>query len=349
MMRHLTIVIAALAWSAQSVGAELVTPAPVELIQQKELKRAQAEWSRLCGATVGAPVSAQAPASARRSAGTPPVITLRNVDFRIVGNIGFDVSSLVAQLVPVKAGEPVDLDNPAQFDIHILGGEVTVPKRALDALFNDYLLDYSPRSLNAIGMQPANDRLDVTGGLKLKNHFPGFWLGFSLSGNLALKDNRYLIYTPDDVTVTDIPMKSLLSKLGIELSDMVPFDRPGVKLEGNQMTLDQQTLFPGPKLIGKLLTAKVTERGLVLGFAPAKPFCAPPPVAVPPSSYMWIQSGDLKMFNVLMTNSRVLVTDSSTRGPLRFDLYGYRGQVAQGFAKMAPDGTLLVEMGRKTP
>lgn len=34
---------------------------------------------------------------------------------------------------------------------------------------------------------------------------------------------------------------------------------------------------------------------------------------------------------------------------MRFDLYGYRSQVAQGSVRMLPDGTLVVDMGRKNP
>jgi hypothetical protein len=229
------------------------------------------------------------------------------------------VHQLTAQLVPHTLGQPVDMDDPSQFDIRILGGEVTVPKASLDALFNTYLLDYAPRSLNALSLTPGDGVLDVSGGLKLRNHFPGVWLPFGMRGTLQLKESRYLVYTPSEARVMGIQTLAMLKGMGLELSQLAPLDRGGAKLDGNAMVLDQTTVFPPPRLVGEMKTARVTPEGLVLGFGLAPSMCAPAPTDA--GSRIWIQSGDLKMYNVLVTNSRVLVTDTSTRGPLRFDLY----------------------------
>ncbi len=244
--------------------------------------------------------------------------------------------------MPHTPGQPVDLDDPAQFDIQIFGGEVTVPKASLDALFNTYLLDYAPRSLNALSLTPGNGVLDVAGGLKLRNHFPGVWLPFSMRGTLALEASRYLVYTPTELGVMGIQTMGPLNAMGLRLSGLTPLERDGARLDGDTMVLDQHTVFPPPRLIGRMQSARVTPDGLVLGFGPAPALCAPAPGAA--ASRIWIQSGDLKMYNVLVTNNRVLVTDSSTRGPLRFELYHYREAAARGTTRMDEDGTLRVDL-----
>jgi len=184
--------------------------------------------------------------------------------------------------------------------------------------------------------------LDVSGGLKLRNHFPGVWLPFGMRGTLALKESRFLVYTPTEARVMGIQTLALLKRTGLELSQLAPLNRTGAKLDGNDMVLDQYTVFPPPRLVGQMKTARVTPDGLVLGFGPAPAMCAPAPTDA--ASRIWIQSGDLKMYNVLVANSRILVTDTSTRGPLRFDLYHYREAAARGTTRMDADGTLRVDL-----
>ncbi|MBU9580675.1 DUF2993 domain-containing protein [Ralstonia mannitolilytica] len=329
--------LAALVASALGRAAE----APMASAQRKTLDTARQQWTQRCDPSSGAP-NASGPAVARNSGTAPPVVQMRNVDFRITGDIGFHVHQLTAQLVPRTPGQAVDLDDPGQFDIRILGGDVTVPKASLDALFNTYLLDYSPRSLNALSLTPGDGVLDVSGGLKLRNHVPGVWMPFGMRGTLELKESRYLVYTPTEARVMGIQTLALLKALGLQLSQLAPLDRGGAKLEGNTMVLDQYTVFPPPRLIGQMKTARVTPDGLVLGFGPAPALCAPAPTDA--ESRIWIQSGDLKMYNVLVANSRVLVTDTSTRGPLRFDLYHYREAAARGTTRMDADGTLRVDL-----
>ena len=159
--------------------------APMASAQRKALTIAREQWSQRCDPSSGAP-NASGPAVARNSGTAPPVVQMRDVDFRITGSIGFHVHQLTAQLVPHTPGQPVDMDDPGQFDIRILGGEVTVPKDSLDALFNTYLLDYSPRSLNALSLTPGDGVLEVSGGLKLRDHFPGVWLPFGMRVSLFI-------------------------------------------------------------------------------------------------------------------------------------------------------------------
>jgi hypothetical protein len=263
----LTLGLAGLLASALCRAAE----PPMAAVQRKDLASVRQQWSQRCEPTAGGTrVAGDQHAAVRDSRSAPPVVQMRNVDFRITGDIGFHVHQLTAQLVPHTPGQPVDMDDPSQFDIRILGGEVTVPKASLDALFNTYLLDYAPRSLNALSLTPGDGVLDVAGGLKLRNHFPGVWLPFGMRGTLALKESRYLVYTPTDLGVMGVQTLGLLKSMGLQLAGLAPLDRSGAKLDGDTMVLDQTTVFPPPRLTGEMKTARVTPDGLVLGEARVK-------------------------------------------------------------------------------
>ena len=341
--------------------------------QQASLAQARAVWQavpqnlRVASAAHAMPVSMRAafarpalagPGSAsnaaagdeRHSSGPAPLIHVQNVDFYVAGHIGFHVRSLDAQMVPKKPGEPVDLDDPNQYDIHIIDGEVVEPWPAMAALFNDYLLDYAPRSLNDLQLKPLDGKLEVTGGIKLWNHFPGVWLPTTMRGTIAAEDERHLVYRPTEVKVLGVPQAGLLRALDIPLASLTPFVRKGVALKGNDLVFDQYTVFPAPTLVSRLASATVTDEGLVLKFrhtdASAGAIAARPPAGAG-ESFVWIESGDVKMFNSLVTNARTYIEDSSNAGPMKFDLYGYRRDVSKGTVRMGEDGTLSVDLAAR--
>jgi hypothetical protein len=304
-------------------------------------------------ASVGAPtkvraswhpmLAAQEP-SERASPRAPTCAHLSDVDFFVTGNIGFHVRTLDVQMVPKQAGEPVDLDDPNQYEIKIVGGEVVEPWPAMAALFNDYLLDYSPRSLNAVSLSAHGGALQVSGGIKLWNHVPGVWLPLSMTGSIDVLDERHLAYTPGRVAVLGVPQGGLLHALKIPLASLTPLERKGAKLTGDRLVFDQYTVFPPPMLTGRLASAHVTDEGLVLKFARDPDAIVAHAPASARGSYVWIEGGDVKMFDSLAVNARTLIHDDS-RNVMRFDLYDYRRDVARGRVRMRPDGTLDVSLG----
>lgn len=288
-------------------------------------------------------LAGQAP-SERASPRAPTCAHLSDVDFFVTGNIGFHVRTLDVQMVPKQVGEPVDLDDPNQYEIKIVGGEVVEPWPAMAALFNEYLLDYSPRSLNAVSLAAHDGALQVSGGIKLWNHVPGVWLPLSMTGSIDVLDERHLAYTPSRVAVLGLPQGGLLHALKIPLESLTPLERKGAKLTGDRLVFDQYMVFPPPMLAGRLASAQVTDEGLVLKFARDPDAIVAHAPGSAQGSYVWIEGGDVKMFDSLAVNARTLIHDDS-RKTMRFDLYDYRRDVAHGRVRMRPDGTLDVSLG----
>ena len=284
-------------------------------------------------------------AHARNSGVAHVAMEAHNVDFYLGDGVGYHVRSLKAALVPKTPGEPIDFDDPDQYRIHVLSGEVLVRPRDLDALFNRYVLTYEPRALSSVENHTRRDTLEVTVGARLFKFIPPVGgLPTTLSGPIKVGKNNWLVYTPTNVTQFGMPIKPLLDAVGLSLASVTPLDRPGVKLEGDQLLMNPETLFPPPRLmVDRISKASLDEDGLTLVFASDTSdagFIDPPHEA---DSYIWLQSGDARFFSTLLVNAHLqLLSDSDD--PLQFHLYHYRAQSAAGTIRTDTDGTLVVRV-----
>jgi hypothetical protein len=330
---------------AFALAAFAVLPAGAnELIdaQQRELKQAQPVWTAQ-KIPVGMP-KAEGTSSTRGSGTRGVSLFARDVEFLVVDDIGFNIENLAASFEPLNPEEPVNLDDPRQFLIRVHSGEVVIPPKALTALFNKHLLDYSPRPLSELTINTGKDSLVAKGGLKLWNWFPGVWLPVHLDGNVTLDEQNHLVYTPDTVKVLGIPLGGLLRALGIKLSWLLSLEREGAQLVANQLVLDHKKVFPPPALEGMIQSASLNEAGLRLKFNDnhGAKFMLPPSA---PGSFIWIQSGDVKLFNIVVINANILIMDENKTGNLRFDLYDYRRVIAaKNVLRMQEDGTLIATL-----
>lgn len=269
----------------------------------------------------------------------------RNVDFYLDDEVGYHIKHLKAVLEPVKAGEPVNFDDPDQYVIHILSGEVLIRPKDLDALFNNYLLTYEPRSLASVENHTSKDTLEVTVSARLFGFIPPVGgLPTKLSGPIKIADNNWLVYTPNSVTQFGMPLKSAISAAQLSLATLTPFDRKGVKLKGNQLLMDPETVFPPPKYkIDKLTGADLSDEGLTLTFGSDTSdagYIDPPE---PTDSYIWLQSGDARFYSTLLVNANLQLMGDSDK-PLHFHLYHYRAQSAAGTIHSNRNGALIVRV-----
>lgn len=322
-----------------------VLPAMAETLiqrQQAELNSARAIWEapRVPAGMQNGPLRA----TSLRDSGTQALsLRAHNVNFAVTGDIGFYVDELAASLEPVTPGEPVQFDDPRTFIIRVHHGEVVVPPKALTALFNQHILEYSPRPLDDMQVSTLDGALSAKGGLKLWSWFPGFWLGAKMTGPITLSKANELIFTPEDVRLFNIPLGGLLRTLGIKLSWLLSLEREGVALVDSHLVLNHRKVFPPPALAGNIASVSMSTQGLHLSFADNKAakFVAPPERS---KSYLWVQSGDARLFDVIATNANVMIVDEKKDDVLLFDLYGYRKQVNAGKLYMDQTGTIIARI-----
>lgn len=285
-------------------------------------------------------------ASLRDSGVSSVALEAHNIDFFFADHVGFHVKNLKAALEPVNPGEPVDFDDPNQYVIHILSGEVLVRPQDLDALFNNHLLTYQPRSLSSLESRMSKDTLTVDVGTRIFRFIPPVGgLPTTLSGPIHLTDDNKIVYTPTSVKqFGTVPLKPLLSGAGIPLSALTPFKRQGVVLDGDKLVMDPETVFPPPRFkIDRITDASLSDEGLTLSFDSeiGDSGYIDPPIAS--DSYIWLQSGDARFYSTLLVNAHLELLSENDE-PLDFHLYHYRAQSADGTIKSLEDGSLIVRV-----
>ncbi len=308
--------------------------------QQQEYAQLKAVWEQE-KVPSGLEQTPQREKSSRDSGHEGVALYIKNVNFDIVENIGFQVKELAVTLDPVNPGSPTAFDWVDDFVINIHHGEVTLSIEVIDALFNKHILDYEPRPLDQVSVTAEDQYLVTSTKLKLWNWFPGIWLPAKLGGNIIVEpQTNNLVYDLDDVRVVGIPLAGLLKLIRIKLTLLLEIDRPGAQLEAYSLALDHNTVFPPPAIGGTVEKSWLDEDGLHLSFNdnPDVSFSHPP---IESDSYLWIQSGDAKLYGVVVTNGGVQVISDDDSSPLRFNLYEYREQVAKGILKMTEAGDII--------
>ena len=106
------------------------------------------------------------------------------------------------------------------------------------------------------------------------------------------------------------------------------------------IVLDHKKLFPPPELSGAVSAVDMTDEGLQLTFNDNLSARFSPPIDSLPDSFIWLQSGDPKIFDIVINNANVLVRSETDEG-LAFNLYDYRRQVASGHLTMDRSGTIV--------
>ena len=321
-----------------AVPALAVTPDIAK--QQQKYQQMKATWEK---ARVPAGLEQQAlrDKTLRDSGHEGTTLYINNVNFDVVENIGFYVKELAVTLEPVTSGNPAAFDLVEEFTINIHHGEVTLSPESVNALFNKHILDYSGAPLDEIDVSPDTDYLETSTWLRLWGWFPGLWLPASLGGEIVIdEETNDMVYDLDDVRALGIPLAGLLKLIHVPLTWLLSVDRPGAQLHDYSLALDHNTVFPAPAIGGTVEKAWLDKEGLHLRFNnnPDVKFDEPP---VASKSYLWAQSGDPKLYGVVVTNAGVQVISNDESTPLRFNLYDYRRQVAKGILKMTPTGDII--------
>ncbi|CDF86833.1 hypothetical protein PKB_5523 [Pseudomonas knackmussii B13] len=309
--------------------------------QQEELHLLRQGWFQQTPPDAGH--AASRPGGMRDSGQDGVGLLLHDVDMYFEGGIGFHSPELKGWLVPLKTGEPVDFDRPQDMRIEVSEGEVILNPQQLANLFNQRILAYPQSMLRNFSMSLDGDRLLVSGEVQPLGIGP--WLPLRLSGGVKLEGDE-ILYQPDQVKVLGVPAYGAMSLVGLHLDSLVRLERPGALLRDNAMRLNYHQVFPLVGIDGHVDAAWLDDKGLHLRFA--RPAGSPAPRFEPPTqagpSYVWLQSGDLKIFEILITYSQVLLKAEQPGQTLVFNLKDYRKVLSTGITQVNEDGTFFMRV-----
>lgn len=164
-----------------------------------------------------------------------------------------------------------------------------------------------------------------------------------LTGNISPTRDNKLTYKLDDIRIFGIPFAGILKALQIGLPELIALEREGVSLQEFSLLLNHRTMFPFPELEGNIDAISLTKEGLHLRFADS-PQVTFQPLPSLGKSYIWMQSGDPKLFGLVITNAKVAILPNPPTKPLTFDLYRYREQLSRATGRIDENSLITLTM-----
>lgn len=133
----------------------------IETAKQKQLSNEQAVANRLPSASDMKMRRVRA-LTLRDSGIDGSMMFARDVDFRVTGEIGFQIHAMAASLAPARAGDPVVFDDPNSVTINVHRGDVTLDSAKLTAIFDRYLFQYQGSPLRNMRVVPELVSLSIS-------------------------------------------------------------------------------------------------------------------------------------------------------------------------------------------
>ncbi|MEM8594019.1 MAG: hypothetical protein AAGF06_04270 [Pseudomonadota bacterium] len=318
------LILLALSHSAYTVSPEIN-------IQQRQFEFERENWNkvRLPKGLASVPRKSH---DLRHSGYSGVSMYAQNMLLNYTGGIEFDIASLSALLEPTQAGRPVELNDIRTFSIDIVSGNLTLPEKTLEFLFNRHVLNYKERSLRNVSIQTDADGIYIDAEVRLNKPFPRQWLRAQMAGHVSLDQQQRISIDIKQMKMLNMPLGKPMQMLDLSLDRFVTLDRPGVKLKGRQIKIDLGVL-PPPRLNGRLSRAVSTANGINIQFSsPQGIIFDTPPISS--NSYMWLQSGDLRLSNMIILNGHLQALNVNPHERLKFHLYSAIDQIAGGHVRI---------------
>ena len=155
---------------------------------------------------------------------------MKNIDFRIAGDVILEIRALRGILMPARTGEPVTFDDVSSFDVAVDMADIAVTQESLGALMNSYVLGYEGSPIRNVSPEIKGDRIKQ----KRKLH-KGIGIEFESEGSLSANADGDIVMHADRIKADHVPVKGLPRLFGDELADLVKHVGRGIKLEGDDI------------------------------------------------------------------------------------------------------------------
>ena len=225
-------------------------------------------------------------------------IQMKNVNFRLTSDVVLEVRKLRGQLQRTNAEIPVTFDDSASFLVEIDSAQVAITLASLTALMNSYVLAYEGAPIKNVSVAADGDRLILKGTLH-----KGIDLPFQIRGSLSATEDGNIRLHADKILTGHIPLKGLLHLLGEDLSKLIN-QKPerGMKIAGDDIILNLQTLTPPPHLKGRVTQVGIAGGKIVQVFDSGRhPAPLKPPLES--SGYIYHRGGILRFGKLTMSDA----------------------------------------------
>lgn len=303
-----------------------------------------------------APSSDTGAAHARGRDG-PTRTEMRDVVFVVADDIALHIELLRGRLSSRTPGEPVVLDDPESYVLHIDTASTWIAYEDLGTLLNERIFEYEAAPLGGLEVrreddEDQHDRIEVKGHLRHQLDLP-----FEMEGVPQITAEGEIRMRTSSMEVIGIGVQDLLDAFGAEVEDMiVTRESRGVRIEGDDMVLQPGRMLAPPVTEGTVSDVEVGAHALVMTFGgsgPARPASGPAssssdprsPTADPgdgPRPFISYRGGRVRLGKMTMIDTDIMILDDDPTDAFRFRPAEMNRQLVAGYAKLHDDGGLTI-------
>jgi hypothetical protein len=260
---------------------------------------------------------------------------VRNVRYRLSDDVAVHVKWLTGALVPAGDHEFPVVDDKDSFQIRIDAAEVTVHPNDLANVLNSYVFARPKAPLAGLSVVIENGQLKIKGKLHDKGGIP-----FETQGTLSPTSDGKVRLHSEKIKALHVPVKGLMDAFGVEIDDLIKTGKvPGVAAEGDDLILDLAQMLPPPHIEGSVTAVRVEGNHIAAVFGPPD---KKPPEKLWNGNYVWCQGNRLRVGNLTMNDTNIVLSDLDPNDALDLYLDHYKEQLAAGYAKVATNSQVRV-------
>jgi len=275
--------------------------------------------------------------TAQRKSSPPVECQMHNILYRFTGDVAVRIFDLHGELLPTSGYALAVFDRPPSFQISIQWAKISITTDQLAKVLNQHVLIGKETPLKDLSITTQGQLLKIKGKLYSKGD-----VSFETEGSLSPTSDGKVRVQAQKIKAAHLPVKGLMDLLGVKIEKLINAEKVrGVRVEGDDLILDPEQLFPPPQIRGKLSDIKIQGNQLMMIFgseAKSQPFYKSG------GNYMAFRGGQLRFGKLTMDDSDMVLIDDGPKDPFDFFLDHYKEQLVAGYSKNTMQDGLRVHM-----
>jgi hypothetical protein len=245
------------------------------------------------------------------------------------------VDQLSGILVPTRPGRLVDMDDVTSYAVRVGHAEVRVPAATMAVLMNRYVLPAAGTSISHVDVRFGNGTILLRGKLRKA----GIPVGFKATALPSVTPTGEMRLQVVRMKAAGFIPKSVLDALGLKLAKVAQPRNPGVfRIVGDTMFVPVASMFPPPKLLGRLRSVRVTPQALI---AVLEGGASPRPPPQKAASYIMFRGGRVHFAKLTMTDTDLTMMPRKPSATFGFSPANYYRQLVAGYTLSTPQRGLV--------
>jgi hypothetical protein len=262
---------------------------------------------------------------------------MHNILYRFTGDVVVRIFDLRGELLPTPGHALAVFDEPPSFQINIQSAKISIAADQLAKVLNQHVFTGNDTPLKELSITTRGQLLKIKGKLHSKGDVP-----FEMEGSLSASSDGKVRVRAQKIKAVHLPVKGLMDLLGVKIEKLINTEKVrGVPVEGDDLILDPEQLFPPPQIKGKLSDIGIEGNQLMMIFGPGTKSQT---FYKGGGNYMAFRGGQLRFGKLTMDGSDMVLIDDAPKDPFDFFLDHYKEQLVAGYSKNTMQDGLRVHM-----